>query len=79
MYEDGQKPGDIISQEQVYKRIQIIKPYTKWVRSFLVSKEMSIFRIATQNGMKTLVGAWLGNDLELNEREGLIALAKEDM
>jgi exo-beta-1,3-glucanase (GH17 family) len=29
--------------------------------------------------MKTLVGAWLGNDLELNEREieGLIALAKE--
>jgi hypothetical protein len=31
--------------------------------------------------MKTLVGAWLGNDLELNEREieGLIALAKEDM
>jgi exo-beta-1,3-glucanase (GH17 family) len=79
MYEDGQKPGDIISQEQVYKRIQIIKPYTKWVRSFFLSKEMSIFPIATQNGMKTLVGAWLGNDLELNEREieGLIALAKE--
>jgi hypothetical protein len=59
MYEDGQKPGDIISQEQVYKRIQIIKPYTKWVLLFLVSKEMSIFPIATQNGMKTLVGAWL--------------------
>jgi exo-beta-1,3-glucanase (GH17 family) len=80
MYEDGQKPGDIISQEQVYKRIQIIKPYTKWVRSFsCIEGNEHIPRIATQNGMKTLVGAWLGNDLELNEREieGLIALAKE--
>lgn len=80
MYEDGQKPGDIISEEQVNKRIQIIKPYTKWVRSFsCIEGNEHIPRIAAQNGMKTLVGAWLGNDLELNEREieGLIALAKE--
>ena len=80
MYEDGQKPGDIISEEQVEKRIQIIKPYTKWVRSFsCIEGNEHIPRIASQNGMKTLVGAWLGDDLELNEREieGLIALAKE--
>lgn len=80
MYEDGQKPGDIISEEQVNKRIQIIKPYTKWVRSFsCIEGNEHIPRIAAQNGMKTLVGAWLGDDLELNEREieGLIALAKE--
>ena len=28
MYEDGQKPGDIITKEQVSRRIKIIKPYT---------------------------------------------------
>jgi len=29
MYEDGQKPGDHISEEQVRRRLQIIAPYTK--------------------------------------------------
>ena len=80
MYEDGQKPGDIISEEQVNRRIQIIKPYTKWVRSFsCIEGNEHIPRIASQNGIKTLVGAWLSDDLELNEQEieGLIALAKE--
>ena len=78
MYEDGQKPGDIISEEQVNRRIQIIKPYTKWVRSFsCIEGNEHIPKIASQNGMKTLVGAWLSDDLELNELEieGLIALA----
>lgn len=80
MYEDGQKPGDIISEEQVNRRIQIIKPYTKWIRSFsCVEGNEHIPRIAHQNGLKTLVGAWLGNDKTMNdaEIEGLIALAKE--
>ena len=80
MYEDGQKPGDIITEEQVKRRMQIIKPYTKWIRSFsCVEGNEHIPRIAHQNGMKTLVGAWLGDDLDMNEDEieGLIALAKE--
>lgn len=80
IYEDGQKPGDIITAEQVNRRIQILKPYTQWIRSFsCIEGNEHIPRIANQNGMKTLVGAWLGNDLELNEKEieGLIALAKE--
>lgn len=80
MYEDGQKPGDIITEEQVNRRIQIIKPYTKWIRSFsCVEGNEHIPRVARRNGLKTLVGAWLGNDKEMNdaEIEGLIALAKE--
>ncbi|MEC4004974.1 glycosyl hydrolase family 17 protein [Flavobacterium sp. SUN052] len=80
LYEDGQKPGDIITAEQVNRRIQILKPHSKWVRSFsCIEGNEHIPRIAHQNGMKTLVGAWLGNDLELNEREitSLIELAKE--
>jgi len=80
LYEDGQKPGDIITAEQVNRRIQILKPYTKWIRSFsCIEGNEHIPRIAKENGMQTLVGAWLGDDLELNEKEieGLIALAKE--
>jgi exo-beta-1,3-glucanase (GH17 family) len=80
LYEDGQKPGDIITAEQVNRRIQILKPYAKWVRSFsCIEGNEHIPRIAKENGMQTLVGAWLGDDLELNEKEieSLITLAKE--
>lgn len=80
LYEDGQKPGDIITPEQVNRRVQILKPYAGWIRSFsCIEGNENIPRIAHQNGLKTLVGAWLGDDLELNEREieGLITLAKE--
>lgn len=58
MYEDEQKPGDVISEEQVNRRIQIIKPHTKWVCSFsCIEGNDHIPRIAHANGMKTLVGA----------------------
>jgi exo-beta-1,3-glucanase (GH17 family) len=80
LYEDGQKPGDIIKAQQVNRRIQILKPYTKWIRSFsCIEGNEHIPRIAKENGMQTLVGAWLGDDLELNEKEieSLITLAKE--
>ncbi|WP_281540621.1 glycosyl hydrolase family 17 protein [Maribacter aestuarii] len=79
MYEDGQKPGDIITAEQVVRRIKIIKPYTKWVRSFsCIEGNEHIPKSAKENGLKTMVGAWLSEDLELNEKEieELIALAK---
>ena len=80
LYEDGQKPGDIISEEQVRRRMKIIAPYTKWVRSFSCTEGNEyIPKIAKEHGIKTLVGAWLGDDAEVNEREieGLIKLAKD--
>jgi glucan 1,3-beta-glucosidase len=80
MYEDGQKPGDTITEEQVDRRIKILKPYTKWIRSFsCIEGNENIPRIAKKHGIKTLVGAWLGDDLEKNEEEieALIKLAKE--
>tara|TARA_B100000809_G_scaffold229566_1_gene243302 strand:+ start:1276 stop:2208 length:933 start_codon:yes stop_codon:yes gene_type:complete len=80
MYEDGQKPGDVITIKQVERRIEIIKPYTKWVRSFsCVEGNEHIPRIAHEHGLKNMVGAWLSDDLEMNELEitGLIELAKE--
>ena len=80
LYEDGQKPGDIISEEQVRRRMKIIAPYTKWIRSFSCTEGNEYIPIiAKEFGLKTLVGAWLGDDLEVNEREvaGLIQLAKD--
>ncbi|MDV7186043.1 glycosyl hydrolase family 17 protein [Lutibacter sp. TH_r2] len=80
LYEDGQKPGDTITEEQVRKRIEIIKPYTKWIRSFSCTDGNEFIpRIAKEYGIKTLVGAWLGDDSEINKKEisGLIKLAKE--
>jgi len=32
LYGEGQKPGDIISEEQVRRRMEILKPHTKLVR-----------------------------------------------
>jgi glucan 1,3-beta-glucosidase len=80
LYEDGQRPGDIITEEQVRRRMKIIQPYTKWVRSFSCTDGNEFIpKIAREFGIKTLVGAWLGDDSEINEREiaGLIKLAKE--
>ncbi len=80
LYEDGQKPGDIISEEQVRRRMEIIAPYTKWVRSFSCTEGNEFIPIiAREFGIKTLVGAWLGDDDDVNQREieGLIKLANE--
>ena len=80
IYEEGQKPGDIISAEQVRKRMQILKPYAAWVRSFsCVEGNELVPKIAKEMGIKCLVGAWLGSDKEKNrvEVDNLISLAKE--
>ena len=82
LYEDGQKPGDIISEEQVRRRMKIIAPYTKWVRSFSCTEGNEFIPLlAKEYGIKTLVGAWLGDDPEINEREieGLIKLSNEGL
>jgi exo-beta-1,3-glucanase (GH17 family) len=80
LYEEGQKPGDIVSGEQIQKRMNILKDYTDWIRSFSCTEGNELIpKIAKQSGLKTLVGAWLGSDEEKNEEEiqNLISLAKE--
>ncbi|GAA4891693.1 hypothetical protein GCM10023311_15130 [Flaviramulus aquimarinus] len=79
-YEEGQAPGDFMTEKQIRRRMKIIKPYTKWIRSFSCTDgNEAIPRIAKEYGIKTLVGAWLGDDDEINKKEiaGLIKLAKE--
>tara|TARA_R110002073_G_scaffold336440_1_gene533346 strand:- start:391 stop:1275 length:885 start_codon:yes stop_codon:yes gene_type:complete len=79
-YMDGQEPGQMLSEEQIRRRIEIIKPYTKWIRSFSCTEGNELIpKIAKEYGLKTLVGAWLGDDADINEKEitGLIELANE--
>ncbi len=79
VYLDDQAPGSKISDEQIIDRMQVIKPYVKWVRSFSCTDgNEKIPRIAHEHGLKTLVGAWLGSDEEKNEEEieGVIKVAK---
>ncbi|MEZ4883544.1 MAG: glycosyl hydrolase family 17 protein [Chitinophagales bacterium] len=81
-YEEGQEPGSILSEEQIRRRMEIIAPYTKWVRTFsCIEGNELIPKVAHDYGLKTLVGAWLGKDKELNEKEieGLIELAKNGL
>ena len=69
-YEEGQNPGDQISEEQIRRRMEIIAPHTKWIRSFSCTEgNEEIPRIAREFGIKTMVGAWLGDDPEINKQE----------
>lgn len=79
-YEEGQSPGDQVSEEQIRRRMEIIEPHTKWIRSFSCTEgNEAIPRIAHEFGIKTLVGAWLGKDASTNKKEiaSLIELAKD--
>lgn len=80
MYEDGQTPGHVITEAQVERRIKILKPFTKWIRSFsCIEGNEFVPRMAQKHGLKTMVGAWLSDDKKENEKEieALIGLAKE--
>ena len=70
VYDENQKPGDDISDQQILKKLEIIKPHVKWIRTFSCSDEnMRIPILAKELGFKTLVGAWLGKDLDKNQIE----------
>jgi glucan 1,3-beta-glucosidase len=82
LYEDGQKPGDIITEGQIRRRMQVLKPYTQWIRSFsCIEGNELIPKVAKESGLKTLVGAWLGKDEEKNkmEIENLIKLSGDGL
>jgi glucan 1,3-beta-glucosidase len=78
-YQQGQQPGSLVSDTQIRERLQLIQPHTRWVRTFSCTDgHEQTPRIAHELGLKTLVGAWLGTDAAINERElqGVIALAR---
>ena len=71
-YEEGQEPGDPISEGQIRRKLEIIAPYTKWIRTFSCTEgNEQIPRLAKEYGLKTLVGAWLGDDQDRVAEMGL--------
>lgn len=81
-YVEGQNVGDRLSDAQIHRRMDIIAPHTQWVRIFSCTDgNERIPAIARQKNIKTLVGAWISNDKDRNEREinSLIQLANEGL
>lgn len=81
-YLQGQNIGDILSEEQIRRRMEIIAPHTTWIRSFSCTDGNELIpKIAREKGLKTMVGAWLCTDKAKNEAEitQLIQLAKEGL
>ncbi|MCL6274538.1 glycosyl hydrolase family 17 protein [Muricauda sp. 2012CJ35-5] len=79
-YVEGQNPGDQLTEDQIRRRMEIIQPYTQWIRSFSCTEGNELIpKIAHEYGIKTLVGAWLGEDSEINKMEvtNLIDLANQ--
>lgn len=78
-YLDGQAPGSQVNARQIRSRMQVMAPYARWVRSFSCTDGNELIpRVAHELGLKTLVGAWLGTNAEINQREieGVIAVAR---
>lgn len=79
-YAEGQRAGDRISHARVQRRLDVIAPHTRWVRSFACTEGHELIpRLARDKGLKTMAGAWISHDRERNEREirGLVELARQ--
>lgn len=69
-YSEGQAPGSIIGLEQIRERMQIIQPYTHWIRTFSCTEGNELIpAIAREMGLKVMAGAWLSEDREKNDVE----------
>ena len=81
-YLEGQNIGDQLSESQITQRMDVIAPYTKWVRSFSCTEGNEFIpKVAQQKQLKTMVGAWIGDDIAQNEKEisGLIKLGESGL
>ncbi len=79
-YTENQNPGDIITEEQIVKRLSVLVNHTEWIRVFSCTEgHEKIPKIAKEMGFKVLMGAWIGKDKEENAKEvqSLIQLITE--
>lgn len=71
-YLDGQDPnlGSQITTAQITARLQVIAPYTRWIRTFSSTHGLeNIPAIARRFGLKVAANAWLSKDLAQNASE----------
>ena len=75
-YVEGQGPGTEVDERQIRDRLAVIQPFARWVRSFSASEGNELIpAIAKDHGLQTMVGVWIGDDLEKNEIELANAIA----
>jgi GPH family glycoside/pentoside/hexuronide:cation symporter len=81
-YTQAQRAGDRLTEAQVRRRIELLAPHTRWLRSFACTEGHELIpEAARDKGLKTIVGAWISTDRARNEREieALIALARQGL
>ena len=81
-YDEYQRPGDKLGSQNVKEKLDFIKPYFSWCRSFSCTEDNDLIpALAKDSGFKTLVGAWLSDDYEKNDQEinRLIELCNEGL
>lgn len=79
-YMEGQNIGDSLSEAQIQRRMAIVAPHSKWVRSFSCTEGNEFIpKAAHEKGLKTMVGAWIDSNKANNEEEikALISLAQK--
>ncbi|MEL6257712.1 MAG: glycosyl hydrolase family 17 protein [Pseudomonadota bacterium] len=69
-YMDGQSVGMPVGEAQIRERLEIIRHNTQWIRTFscTVGNEATP-AIASEFGLKSMVGAWIDDDRAANEAE----------
>lgn len=69
-YTSGQGPGSILGETQIRERLELVTPYAGWIRTFSCTEGHELIPgIAREQGLGTMVGVWLDDDLENNEIE----------
>jgi exo-beta-1,3-glucanase (GH17 family) len=71
-YMEGQDPGlgSVISEQQIKARMEIISPYTRWIRTYGCSNGLEKSgAIAHSLDLKVAIGAWISSNSNANERE----------
>lgn len=69
-YVEGQGPGTQITEAQIRERLDIVRPYINWIRTFSCTEGNELIpKLAAEYGLKTMVGVWLDGDRKNNELE----------
>ena len=69
-YVDGQDNLCDVSTDQIRERMSMLAPHTSWVRTFSCTRgNENAPVVASELGLKSMVGVWIDDDLEHNEIE----------
>ena len=75
-YTEGQDNLMEIGADQIRERLSVLAPHTNWIRTFSCTRGNELTpAIAREMGLKSLVGVWLDQDADYNERELANAIA----